>query len=89
MDAAIRIARQHHVCAGRPSRWKVIGRELSYHGTTLATLAIGGHEKRRAGLGPLLPRPSPKAPACYPLRCALCRERGAARASPAPTRSRR
>jgi adenosylmethionine-8-amino-7-oxononanoate aminotransferase len=72
MDAAIRVARQHHVSAGRPSRFKVIGRDLSYHGTTLATLAIGGHAKRRAGFEPLL-FPSPKAPACYPLRCPLCR----------------
>src|SRR5262245_52778312 len=39
MDAAIRLARQHHVSAGRPERWKVIGRQLSYHGATLATLA--------------------------------------------------
>src|SRR5512139_1027946 len=31
MDAAIRLARQHHVSAGRTDRWKVIGRDLSYH----------------------------------------------------------
>jgi adenosylmethionine-8-amino-7-oxononanoate aminotransferase len=72
MDAAIRLVRQHHLSAGHPSRWKVIGRELSYHGTTLATLAIGGHTKRRVGFEPLL-FDSPKVPACYPLRCALCR----------------
>ncbi len=50
--------------------WKMIGRDLSYHGTTLATLAVGGHEKRRAGLAPLL-LDWPKAPACYCLRCPL------------------
>ena len=70
MDAALRLARQHHVAAGRPERWKMIGRELSYHGTTLATLAVGGHEKRRAGLEPLL-LDWPKAPAHYCLRCPL------------------
>jgi adenosylmethionine-8-amino-7-oxononanoate aminotransferase len=70
MDAAIRLARQHHVAAGRPERWKVIGRELSYHGTTLATLAVGGNEKRRKPFGPLL-LDLPKAPACYCLRCPL------------------
>jgi adenosylmethionine-8-amino-7-oxononanoate aminotransferase len=70
MDAALRLARQHHVAAGRPERWKMIGRDLSYHGTTLATLAVGGHEKRRAGLEPLLIE-WPKAPACYCLRCPL------------------
>ncbi len=76
VDLALRVARQHHACAGRPGRWKVIGRDLSYHGATLATLAVGGHTARRAGLEPLL-TPHPKAPACYPLRCAFCRDAGA------------
>lgn len=71
VDTALRVVRQHFVSARQPSRWKVIGRELSYHGTTLATLSVGGHTKRRAGFEPLL-LPFPKAPACYPLRCALC-----------------
>lgn len=70
MDAAIRLARQHHVSAGRPERWKVIGRQLSYHGTTLATLAIGGNAKRSKGFEPYL-FDSPRAPACYCLRCPL------------------
>ena len=72
MDGALRVARQHHLSAGRPSRWKIVGRELAYHGTTLATLALGGHTKRRAGFEPLFVD-APKAPACYPLRCRLCR----------------
>ncbi len=75
VDLALRVARQHHVCAGRSGRWKMVGRDLSYHGTTLATLAVGGHTSRRAGLEPLL-TPHPKAPACYPHRCGLCRGRG-------------
>jgi adenosylmethionine-8-amino-7-oxononanoate aminotransferase len=75
VDLALRIARQHFVSRGEAERWKVIGRALSYHGTTLATLSVGGHEKRRSGFEPLL-TPHPKAPACYPLRCALCRGHG-------------
>ncbi len=75
VDLALRVARQHHVCAGRTGRWKMIGRELSYHGTTLATLAVGGHGVRRAGLEPLLST-HPRAPACYPLRCTMCRDVG-------------
>ena len=70
VDTALRIARLHHLCAGRPGRWKVIGRDLSYHGTTLATLAVGGHTKRRVGFEPWLPA-LPKAPACYCWRCPL------------------
>jgi adenosylmethionine-8-amino-7-oxononanoate aminotransferase len=72
VDLALRIARQHFVSRGEMARWKVIGRELSYHGTTLATLSVGGHGKRKSGFEPLLV-PHPKAPACYPLRCGLCR----------------
>jgi adenosylmethionine-8-amino-7-oxononanoate aminotransferase len=71
MDAALRLARQHHVSAGRPERWKMIGRELSYHGTTLGTLAVGAHTRRRDAFAPLLPA-TPRVPACYPLRCARC-----------------
>ena len=72
VDAALRVARAHHVSAGRTGRWKVIGRDLSYHGTTLATLAVGGHTKRRAGYEPWL-ADLPKAPACYCYRCPLGR----------------
>jgi adenosylmethionine-8-amino-7-oxononanoate aminotransferase len=76
VELALRIARQHFVAKGEPQRWKVIGRELSYHGTTFATLDVGGHVKRRIGMEPWL-HDLPKAPACYPLRCALCRGEGA------------
>ena len=70
VDAALRVARPHHVARGPAGRWKVIGRDLSYHGTTLATLAVGGHTKRRAGFEPWL-ADLPKAPACYCCRCPL------------------
>ena len=73
MDAAIRLARQHFVSSGQPERWKVIGRDLSYHGTTLATLAIGGNTKRRMPFEPWLAE-LPRAAACYCLRCPLQRE---------------
>jgi adenosylmethionine-8-amino-7-oxononanoate aminotransferase len=75
VDLALRVARQHFVSRGEPGRWKVIGRDVSYHGTTLATLAVGGHEKRRQGMEPLLAA-HPRIPACDPLRCASCRGAG-------------
>ena len=74
MDTAMRVARQHHLSAGRPERWRIIGRDLSYHGTTLATLSTGGHLKRRSGFEPLLLdnlAEIPKAPSHYCLRCPL------------------
>jgi adenosylmethionine-8-amino-7-oxononanoate aminotransferase len=72
VDSALRLARLHHVADGREGRWKVIGRDLSYHGTTLSTLAAGGSEKRRKGFEPLL-QPWSKIPACYCFRCPLAK----------------
>lgn len=70
-DAAIRLARQYHLGKGRASRWKVIGREASYHGVTLGALSVSGHASRRKNFLPLLSK-VPFAPACYPLRCKFC-----------------
>ncbi|MBW2243881.1 MAG: aspartate aminotransferase family protein [Deltaproteobacteria bacterium] len=67
VDSALRLVRQHFVSAGQPERVKVIGRHRAYHGATLATLGVGGHEKRRKGLAPLFVD-HPKIPAWYPLR---------------------
>lgn len=54
VDSALRIARQHHVCRGDTDRWKIIGRAISYHGATLASLSAANHDRRRAGLEPML-----------------------------------
>jgi len=74
VDSAIRLARQHFAARGEDARWKIIGRDLSYHGATVTTLSAGGHEKRRKALLPLLAN-TPRAPACYCLRCPLGRRR--------------
>ncbi len=82
VEAAIRLARQHHLAAGRTERWKVIGTDLSYHGVSLGALSVGGHAARRKGFEPLL-IDFPKAPAPYCLSCSLgrttpdCREQAA------------
>ena len=78
MDLAVRFARQHHLSAGRPERWRVLGRELSYHGATMASLAIGGHRGRRAGFEPWLideRTDQPRPPAHYCLRCPMGKTR--------------
>lgn len=64
VDSALRLARMHHLYAGRPERWKVIGSDLSYHGSTLATLAVANHAPRRAPFEPMLPA-FPKTPNPY------------------------
>ncbi len=61
VDAALRLVRQHFVARDEPDRWKVIGRDVSYHGATVATLSVGGHTKRRKPIGPML-IDFPKAP---------------------------
>ncbi|MEO5900233.1 MAG: aminotransferase class III-fold pyridoxal phosphate-dependent enzyme [Ilumatobacteraceae bacterium] len=53
-DSALRLARAYQLAKGRPSRWKVIGRHPSYHGMTLATMAVASHSGRQAGYEPLL-----------------------------------
>jgi adenosylmethionine-8-amino-7-oxononanoate aminotransferase/nicotinic acid mononucleotide adenylyltransferase len=68
VEAAVMLARKYQVACGRLRRWKTIGRNVSYHGATLGSLAIGGHDGRKGALGPLL-RELPHAPACYCLRC--------------------
>ncbi len=69
-EAAMRLARQYQLAKGRESRWKIIGRDVSYNGTTFATLAVGGHDARRKGFEPML-MDMPHAPAVYCLRCPL------------------
>jgi adenosylmethionine-8-amino-7-oxononanoate aminotransferase len=41
-ESAIKIARSYWKWRGRPGKTKVISRELSYHGTTLATMSATG-----------------------------------------------
>ncbi len=54
MEAALKLARQYHVENGQPERARIIARAPSYHGNTLAALAVSGHAGRRAPFAPLL-----------------------------------
>lgn len=68
VETAMKIAIQCQAARGKPNKTKIIGRTPSYHGTTLATTAVGGHEARKLGLAHALPA-YPQVPAPYPLRC--------------------
>jgi len=70
VETAMKIAIQHHAALGAPQRNKIIGRSVSYHGTTLATTAVGGHTARKKGLAHVL-EVYPSVPTPYPLRCPL------------------
>src|SRR5262249_47619373 len=47
IEAALKLARQYFVERGEPRRRHVIARRQSYHGITLAALAVGGREWQR------------------------------------------
>jgi len=69
-EAAMKMALHYQQAIGETNRTKIIGRTVSYHGTTLATASISGHPARRKGLEGALPHfPEVRTP--YPLRCPL------------------
>ena len=71
-ESAIKLALHYQQAIGQTRRTKIIGRSISYHGTTLATASISGHPKRKAGLESALPKFCEVATP-YPLRCPLGR----------------
>jgi len=54
-ETALKIARQHHAHNGQPQRYKIVARELSYHGTTLGGISVTGLPWFRQHFEPLLP----------------------------------
>ena len=67
-ESAMKIAVMYQAAKGNTEKTKIIGRNVSYHGTTIASLAVGGHESRKIGLKHAL-QVHPSAPSPYPLRC--------------------
>jgi adenosylmethionine-8-amino-7-oxononanoate aminotransferase len=70
VETAVKMARQYHLQCGRPERHKVIARWQSFHGSTLATLALSGRPAWRQPYLPLLP-PAPHIVPPYCYRCPL------------------
>ncbi len=68
VESAVKMALQYHRERGEPSRQAVIGRWMSYHGSTLAALAYGGNAGRRRPYLAAMPRAEHVAP-CHPYRC--------------------
>ena len=70
VEAALAMARQYFFNTGQPSRYKVISRRASYHGSTYGGKSLSGlkHSALDARFGPLLPGVHQVAPPnCY--RC--------------------
>src|SRR5579875_2021845 len=66
-ESAIKLARQYAIATGQESRWKVIGRDPGYHGSTMGALAAGGDENAARIFGPMA-RMMPKVPAPFSYR---------------------
>ncbi|MCK5750322.1 MAG: aspartate aminotransferase family protein, partial [Oricola sp.] len=62
VESGIKLARQYAVAIGQSSRWKVISRFPSYHGSTLGALAITGYDPLTEPFEPMM-RMMPKVPA--------------------------
>jgi adenosylmethionine-8-amino-7-oxononanoate aminotransferase len=72
VEAAMKLALQFHAARGAPERREIIGRSVSYHGTTAATTAVSGHAARKRGIAHALNR-HPTVSTPWPLRCPLGR----------------
>ncbi|MGE0804832.1 MAG: aminotransferase class III-fold pyridoxal phosphate-dependent enzyme [Burkholderiaceae bacterium] len=55
VDTALKIALAYHRARGHGGRFRLIGRERSYHGMGFGGLSVGGIGKHRSAFGPLLP----------------------------------
>jgi len=62
VESAIKLARQYAVSTDQGSRWKVISRDPSYHGSTLGALALTGYDPLTEPFLPMM-RSMPKIPA--------------------------
>jgi adenosylmethionine-8-amino-7-oxononanoate aminotransferase len=67
-ETAIKLARQFHLETGQPSRYRVVSRRQSYHGSTLGAMTVSGNVARRAPYQPLLAEWGHIAP-CFCYHC--------------------
>ena len=76
-ETAIKLARQFHLESGQGSRYRVVSRRQSYHGSTLGAMTVSGNVARRMPYAPILAEWGHVAPCfCYHcefgLDCADC-----------------
>jgi hypothetical protein len=55
VESAWKLARQYFALIGQPGRYKVISRDIAYHGTTMGALSITGLPAIKAPFEPLVP----------------------------------
>jgi adenosylmethionine-8-amino-7-oxononanoate aminotransferase len=67
-ETAIKFARQYFLETQQPSRYRVVSRQQSYHGSTLGAMSVSGNVARRAPYAPMLPEWGHVAP-CFCYHC--------------------
>jgi adenosylmethionine-8-amino-7-oxononanoate aminotransferase len=55
VESALKLARQYFKLAGKPNKYKVVAREVAYHGTSLGALSATGITGLRQPFEPLTP----------------------------------
>jgi adenosylmethionine-8-amino-7-oxononanoate aminotransferase len=55
VESALKLARQYHKLTGHPNKYKVIAREIAYHGTTLGALSATGISSLKEPFDPVAP----------------------------------
>jgi adenosylmethionine-8-amino-7-oxononanoate aminotransferase len=66
VESALKLARQWAITVGEGSRWKVISRFPSYHGSTFGALAVTGYDALKKPFQPMIrDMPHIKAPTAY------------------------
>ncbi|MEF1231570.1 aminotransferase class III-fold pyridoxal phosphate-dependent enzyme, partial [Vibrio fortis] len=54
VESALKIALAYQQAKGNTGKYKLIGRELGYHGVNFGGISVGGLTPNRKGFGPLL-----------------------------------
>jgi adenosylmethionine-8-amino-7-oxononanoate aminotransferase len=67
-ETAIKLARQYFLEGKQPSRYRVVSRKQSYHGSTLGAMSVSGNVGRRAPYAPMIPEWGHVAP-CFCYHC--------------------
>jgi adenosylmethionine-8-amino-7-oxononanoate aminotransferase len=67
-ETALKLARQFFLETNQPSRYRVISRKQSYHGSTLGAMSVSGNIGRRAPYAPMIPEWGHVAP-CFCYHC--------------------
>jgi adenosylmethionine-8-amino-7-oxononanoate aminotransferase len=67
-ETALKLTRQYFLETKQPSRYRVVSRKQSYHGSTLGAMSVSGNVGRRAPYAPMIPEWGHVAP-CFCYHC--------------------